>query len=162
MTKDSIKVHIKYKGIEASLEGDLETVYKEIIKWFNKILPSLQIAEKLIVDVDFQKLASKLEKYIGLSREGEVILKENSRTLSLHNKILIILSLYRIMEFTGLKKSSSITLSELSNLLNTSSKTVSSRLSELRNMGYIERIKENKSVKYKINIRGLLFIESRL
>ncbi len=161
MSSPIIKVDIKYRDLEVSFEGEVNEVYRQVIKWFNKILPAIDIAEKLILDIDFERLASKLGKYIYISRDGEVVLKPSSDKLSLHNKLLLILAMFKLLEFIG-KRSSSATLSELSHLLNTSAKTISSRLSELKSMGYIERIRENKNVKYKISLRGLLYIEDKI
>jgi len=161
MSNPIIKVDIKYRDLEVSLEGEVDEVYRQVIKWFNKILPAIDIAEKLILDIDFERLASKLEKYINISRDGEIVLKPLSDKFSLHNKLLLILAMFKLLEFIG-KRPSSVTLSELSHLLNASAKTISSRLSELKSMGYIERIRENKNVKYKISLRGLLYIEDKI
>ena len=113
---ESIYVKIKYKDIEIELEGSMEEVYREIRKWFMRYLPSIEIAEKLLLDIDFHKLAKQLSNYVYITNEGDVILRDSSSVLSLHNKILIVLSSLRLLEYLGKRSSSHITLDDLSKI----------------------------------------------
>lgn len=159
---ESIYVKIRYKDMEIELEGSMEEVYQEIRKWFMRYLPSIEIAEKLLLDIDFHKLAKQLSNYVYITNEGDVILRDSSNELSLHNKILIVLSSLRLLEYLGKRPSSHITLDDLSKIVVSTTKTISSRLSELRSMGYVERNRENKNVVYKITLRGLLYLQNKL
>ena len=159
---DEIYVKIKYKDIEAEFRGAPDEIYKAITRWVIDFIPSLDIAGRLMYDVDFRKLANMLSNYVFITKEGGIILKESTNNLSLHNKILLVLSTLRLLEFLGKREKASISLDELSKIISSTPKTSSSRLSELRNLGYIERERENRSVSYKITIKGLLYIQSRL
>ena len=159
---DDIYVKIKYKDIEAEFSGKPDEIYEAITRWIINFIPSLDIAGKLVYDIDFKKLADMLSNYVSITRNGDVILKESTSNLSLHNKILLVLSTLRLLEFLGKREKPSIPLDDLSKIITSTPKTTSSRLSELRNLGYVERERENRSVVYKITIKGLLYIQNRL
>jgi DNA-binding transcriptional ArsR family regulator len=159
---DELYVKIRYKDIEAEFKGTPDEIYQAITRWIVNFIPSLDIASKLMYDIDFGKLAETLSNYVFITKDGDVILKDSANTLSLHNKILLVLSTLRLLEFLGKREKSSIPLDELSKIIASTPKTSSSRLSELRNLGYVERERENRSVFYKITIKGLLYLQNRL
>jgi len=156
-----IYVKIRYKDVEATFEGDIDSVYKEILRWFNKYIPALDIAQKLIIDIDYSKLADLLSRYIFFTREGDIILRDEADKFSQHNKILLVLSSAKLLEFTGKRESSGVSLEELSRILRSSTKSLSSRLSELKNIGYVNKDRRNKNVVYSISIKGLIDLERR-
>jgi len=156
-----IYVKIRYKDLEAIFEGDLDSVYREVLRWFNKYIPALDIAQKLIIDIDYSKLADLLSRYIFFTREGDIILRDEADKFSQHNKILLVLSGAKLLEFTGKRESSGVSLEELSRILRSSTKSLSSRLSELKNIGYINKDRRNKNVVYSISIKGLIDLERR-
>ena len=57
----SITIQIKYGNIEKTFTGDPEQVWLAVNKFFSEFLPSFEIAQKLTLNVDLQKLAKECE-----------------------------------------------------------------------------------------------------
>ena len=158
---NKVVVKVSYKDMEYVVEGDPEDVIRNIIKWLEGVIPTLDIAERLTVDVDYVKLSDILSKYKMVSRDGDIIYREDvPRKLSLSNKILLTLGTTKLLYNLGKRSIEGIYLHELSKNIGASSKTVSSRLSELYSSGYVDKDRTDEGILYKITIKGLLRILS--
>lgn len=157
-----LEVKIRYRDLEVEFRGDPRDVSRKIFEWLNSNIPGFDIAVNLFKDPDYLELSEKISKYIKSTNSGDIYLLDESSSLSMHLKILISLSFMKILYVAGYRTSDASTLGELSRILSSSQKSVSSRLSELRNQGYIDKMRENKHTKYRINVRGLLYIMNRL
>ena len=152
-----IKVSVEYEDLSYVVEGDPEYVVRNILNWIYDILPEIDLARKLMFKVDYQKLIEILSKYAYASENGEVIFKEDSeQKLSLSNKILIALGLANLLYHLGEHGVNGILLQSLSKYLSSSSKTISSRLSELYSSGYVDKEKTEEGVLYRITLKGIL------
>lgn len=152
-----IRVSIEYEGLNYVVEGDPEYVVRNVLDWIYNSLPQIDLARRLMLNVDYQKLSEVLSRYVYISREGEVVFKENSeQRFSQSNKILIALGLANLLYHIGKRDVNGYLLQELSKYLSSSSKTVSSRLSELYSLGYVDKEKTEKGVLYRITLKGIL------
>ena len=139
------------------VEGDPDYVVKNILNWIYNILPEIDLARKLMLKIDYQKLVNILSKYAYVSENNEVIFKEDSeQKLSLSNKILISLGLANLLHHLGKHDVNGLLLQNLSKYLSSSNKTISSRLSELYSSGYVEKEKTEDGVLYRITLKGIL------
>jgi len=159
---NNLEIIIKYKDMEISLRGSPEEVTKEALKWINKNVPGFIIASKLFYEPDYIELTEVISKYIKSTSNGDLYFLDTARRFSMHIKILLILSLIRILNYTGYRDTDQATLEELSKILVSTQKSVSSRLSELKSYGYIDKLKEGKQTRYKITVRGLLYLINKL
>jgi|Deesub1362A_J573_1020465.scaffolds.fasta_scaffold00001_485 DNA-binding transcriptional ArsR family regulator len=152
-----IKVTVVLDGMEYTVEGDPESVLRNVLQWVYKIMPEVDLARRLMVDIDYMRLSDVLSKYVMTSEEGDIIFKEDiPQRLSLSNKILIALGLSKLLYQLGKRDEDGIYLHELAKYVVSSTKTVSSRLSELYSTGYVEKNKMEDGVLYRITIKGLL------
>ena len=159
---DELEIKIKYGDLEAVFKGPPSTVAKEVLKWVNEHIPGFIIASKLFHEPDYVELSDIISGYVKTTSEGRIYLTESARKFSMHIKILLVLSLIKILNYTGYREDDLATLEELASILISTQKSVSSRLSELKSYGYIEKLKEGKQTKYRITIRGLLYLVNKL
>lgn len=153
-----IKVTVEYGDLSYSVEGDLDTVFNSLIKWFNEVIPYYELARNLYVTIDHIKLADILTRYLRLSTDNKEIIfnEEQSQRLPLSNKILLTLGFIHLLHLLNKRDTGSATLKEISKIVVAPAKTVSSRLSELSLLGYVERDKDERGVTYRITVKGLL------
>lgn len=157
-----LEVRIRYKDIEAEFRGDPKYVSRKVFEWLSRNIPGFDVAVSLFQDPDYLELSEVISQYIKTTSSGEIYLLKKASPLSMHLKILVTLSLIKILHAAGHRNSDALKLNELSEILSSPQKSVSSRLSELRNKGYIEKMRENKHTKYRITIRGLLYTMNKL
>ena len=152
-----IKVKVVLDDMEYTAEGDPESVLRNVLQWVYRVMPEIDLARRLMVDIDYMKLSDVLSKYVMTSEEGDIIFKEDvPQRLSLSNKILIALGLSKLLYQLGKREEDGIYLHELAKYVVSSTKTVSSRLSELYSTGHVEKNKMEDGVLYRITIKGLL------
>jgi hypothetical protein len=72
--EDTITVNIKYKGVDQTFTGNVENVWLSTRKFFDELVPSFEIANRLMLKVDLQKLAKECEGIIAFSDEGPSVL----------------------------------------------------------------------------------------
>ncbi len=157
-----LEIRIKYEDLEVEFRGSPKEVSKKVFEWLNRNIPGFDVAVKLFQDPDYLELSEVISEYIKTTNDGDIYLMEKASSLSMHLKILVTLSLMKVLYDAGHRESDASTLDELSKILSSSQKSVSSRLSELRSQGYIEKMRENKHTKYRITVRGLLYVMNKL
>ena len=158
----SLEVKIKYNDLEVEFNGPPEQVVKEILKWVSKHIPGFIIATNLFHEPDYIELSELISKYIKTTSDGNIFLLDSAGSLSMHIKILLILSMMKVLNDSGYRNGETASLEELASILVSSQKSVSSRLSELKALGYIDKIKQGKQTRYKVTVRGLLFLMNKL
>lgn len=145
MTKkpEKVEVHLKYKNIEKTLSASPEEAWLLLNKFFNDFLPSFEVANKLLLNVDMQQLAKDCEGLIGFSLEGPNLLVSKSRLTDNETLLLWLLAVYLghkldILECDALSKE------ELQAKLGKSSKITSTRLGELAKSDMITKTTDEK------------------
>jgi len=125
-----VAVHIKYRDIEKTFSATPEETWLLLSKFFNELLPSFEIANKLQLNVDLQKLAKDCEGLIAFSQEGANLLVPKSKLTD--NETL---SLWLLADYLGYKlgmiESDALSKEELQAKLGKSGKITSTRLGEL-------------------------------
>ncbi len=156
-----LKVHLKYGDLEADFEGDPLEVKEQVMLWLDKVVPGMRLASTLFIEPDYKALSEKLSRVAKATMDGEIVLLEEADGLSMQLKILSALGLSKVLHVSGLRREESMTLDQLSSIVVSTPKSVSSRLSELRSMGLVEKV-GGKPVRYKISLRGLLYLLEKL
>ncbi len=162
MDGEKLEAYLKYGELEARFIGSPEEVREEVINWLNTVVPSFSLATKVLVEPDYNALAEKLAKYVQATKDGSIVLTDESNGLSMQLRVLSVLGLTKILSLSDIRDDESMTLEELSAIVVSTPKSVSSRLSELRSMGLVERVVKSKPVKYRITLRGLLHLLEKL
>jgi len=156
-----LKVKIEFEDKKFEFEGDVEEVYKELNSFFNKIIPTYKLARDILVSIDVNDLVKIVKPYLRISITGEMIFTEDGESLSMSNKIIVLLIGAKILRYIGKRKDDALLLHEIAKFLSSTSKSTSSRLSELYSKGYIDKCKTDEGVKYKITLKGIIYFSRR-
>ena len=152
---DDVTVQIKYKNIENTFSGNLQEVWLSINKLFLEFIPSLEIANNLMLKVDMQKLAKNLEGIIAFSQESPSILISRNKLTDNETLSLWLLAKH-VGHQLGILKENTATKEELQNKLGKDSKITSTRLGELIKNETAIRTQDEK---YKITTFGITQIQ---
>lgn len=152
---NSITVQIKYKDLEKTFSGNMEEVWLSVNKLFMEFIPSLEIAQRLMLKVDLQKLAKDCEDIIALSKEGPTILASRNKLTDNETLSLWLLAYYMGNQL-GMLKSDAVSKEELQAKLGKNAKITSTRIGELVKNETAARTADEK---YKITIFGVFQIQ---
>jgi len=155
----TISVHIKYGEHEHTFEGPLDEVWKAVNKFFSDLIPIFRLLRQAIITVDLADLIEELKDLISIS-DGDVILRADRRKLSDRDAIM----LYLLGAYVGYRLGSlpkeTMSSGELRSKVGKKAKIISTRLSELRREGWVEKTEGGE---YKVTTLGILrFRERRL
>jgi hypothetical protein len=128
--RDKVDVHLKYKDIEKDFSATLQETWLLLDQFFKQYLPTFEIAQKLMLNVDVQKLAEDLNDLVAYSAEGANLLVPKNK-LTDNEALLIWLAAQYLGNKLGVVASDSFSKDELQIKLGKSSKIVSTRLGEL-------------------------------
>jgi len=140
---EKVEVNVKYKNMEKTLSASPEEAWLLLNKFFNNFLPSFEVANKLLLNVDLAQLARDCEGLIAFSSEGANLLVSKSRLTDNETLLLWLLAVYLghkldILECDALSKE------ELQAKLGKSGKITSTRLGELIKSDMIRKTADEK------------------
>jgi hypothetical protein len=153
-----IVVHIKFEDVEKTFSGGLEEVWLSLNKFFSEFLPSFDIAKKLVLSVDLQKLAKECEGLIAFSKEGANLLVSKDKLTDNETLLLWLLANY-IGFHLGFVGSEAVSKEELQAKLGKSPKITSTRLGELVKGDMVAKTGEDK---YKITTFGITQMQKEI
>lgn len=160
MEEDSMKVSVQYKELKVEFEGKPEDVYRNLISFMEKTIPTYSLASKLQYSISLQEMIEKLEGQLAyVQGEGIVILKTLS-SMSTAEAIMLYCTKRYLEHDLGLSGSPSVSASELSKAVAKPEKTVSGELSRLLQKGYIRRLDRGEYVVTMLGIKD--FIENKV
>jgi hypothetical protein len=145
LNKENTKVQIQvsYEGVDNKIEGTVEETWLLLSKFFNEFIPSFEVARKLWLSVDVQKLAKDCEGLIAFSPEGSSILVPKNKLTDNETLTLLLLSSYLGCKL-NLMESDSLSKEELQEKLGKTGKITSTRLGELVKMDWAIKTEDDK------------------
>lgn len=153
--EDELTVEVKYKGVEKKFSGGAESVWLSLNRFFNQFLPSFDVAQKLMLNVDLQKLAKDSEGIISFAKEGPCLLVPRNKLTDNETLSLLLLAGYLAHQL-GNAETDAVSKEELQVKLGKDAKIASTRLGELVKNQTATRTPEEK---YKITTFGLMQIQ---
>jgi len=135
----AVEVVLKHSGVENRIIGSPETVLRELLSYFSKIYPSIELVSKLVLSVDSLEFLQSCTGVLAVSSEGLVVLKD-LRELKDKELLMIHLAGSRLLHQMGKKESDTLSLDEITKTTGRSTGTVAGRLSELCNEQLVERV----------------------
>src|SRR5207237_10255009 len=72
----AIEVVLKHSGVENRIIGSPETVVRELLSYFSRVYPSIELVSKLILSVDSVEFLQSCTGVLAVSPEGLVVLKD--------------------------------------------------------------------------------------
>jgi len=140
---EKVAVHIKYKDVEKTFSAIPEETWLLLNKFFNEFLPSFEIANKLWLSVDLQRLAKDCEGIIAFSPEGPNLLVPKSKLTDNETLSLWLLASY-LGHKLGMVESDAVSKEELQTKLGKSGKITSTRLGELVKSDVVTKTADEK------------------
>ena len=135
----TLEITVRHQGVENKIIGTPDGVIRELLSYFSKVYPSLELTSKLVLTVDNAEFLQSVSGTLASSQEGLVVLKEVS---GLRDKELMMLHLAgaKLLNLLGKKDNDNISLDEITKATGRSTGTVAGRLSELCNEQLVERV----------------------
>jgi len=141
---NGITVQVKYKGVEKFFSASsAEEAWLLLNKVFNQFVPSFDIASKLWLNVDLEKLMKDLEGVVAFSKEGPSLLVSKGKLTDNETLILWLLASY-VGHRLKMEQSESLSKGELQTKLGKSGKITSTRLGELSKTDLVARTDDDK------------------
>jgi len=135
---NKVTVQITYKDVEKTFSGPLQETWLLLSKFFNEFVPTFEIANKLWLSIDLQKLAKDCEGIIAFSNEGPNVLLSKGKLTDNETLLLWLLAGY-LGHGLGLLESDAISKEQLQAKLGKTGKITSTRLGELAKNELITR-----------------------
>ena len=152
---ENVIVQIKYKDVEKTLSGNPEEVWLLMNKFFTQFLPSFEIANKLVLNVDLQKLIKDSENIIGFAKEGPYLLVPRNKLTDNETLSLLLLANYIGCQLGKIEKAG-VSKEELQARLGKDAKIASTRLGELVKSGIATKTPDEK---YSITTFGVVQVQ---
>lgn len=127
---EKITVQITYKDVKKTFSAPPEETWLLLNKFFSKLVPSFEIAKRLWLNVDLQKIAKECQGLIAFSKEGANLLVSKSK-LTDNETLLLWLLAGHVGHALGKLENEMLSKEELQAKLGKSNKITSTRLGEL-------------------------------
>jgi len=154
--RDELTVEVKYKGVEKKFSGNIESVWSSLSRFFNEFLPSFEVAQRLMLSVDLQKLAKDSEGIIAFAKEGPCLLVPRNKLTDNETLSLLLLAAYLAHQL-GNAETDAVSKEELQARLGKDTKIASTRLGELVKNQTAAKTPEEK---YRITTFGLMQMQN--
>lgn len=135
----AIEVTVKHLGIENRIIGNPESVLRELVSYFSKTYPSIELVSRLVLSVDTAEFFQSCTGILATSPEGLVVLKDLTG-LKDREVLMLYLAGSRLLFQLGMKDPDTLSLDEITKTTGRSTGTVAGRLSELCNEQLVERV----------------------
>jgi hypothetical protein len=146
-----LEVIIRYGSMEKKITGNPEDVAKAVLSFLTSQIPELELASRLVLSADLNRLAEASEGVLAVTPEG-VVVTVSTETLADRELLLLHLAKQKIAEMAGKSESDTVQASNLIAQTKRSSGTVAGRLSELSAESLVERRGKGE---YRITTLGL-------
>jgi hypothetical protein len=160
LTGNTDKVHaeITYREAKETFEGTVEETWLLLSKFFGEFLPSFDVASKLWLSVDVQRLAKDCDGLIAFSPEGSNLLVPKAK-LTDNETLALWLLASALGQKLNLLKSDALSKEELQAKLGKSGKITSTRLGELVKTEWVTKTADEK---FKITTFGIVQMQKEV
>ena len=149
---EKVQAHLKYKELEQQISAQPEEAWLLINQFFKDIIPSFEIAQKLWLNIDTQKLAKDLEDIAVFSSDGASLLVPKNK-LTDNEALSLWLTTYYLGHKLGIVDSDSLSKDELQLKLGKSIKITGTRLGELAKNSLVQK---NSDEKFRMTAIGVV------
>ncbi|MFQ6010861.1 MAG: hypothetical protein ACE5KG_01680 [Nitrososphaerales archaeon] len=159
--EDTVSVTVSYKDVRVVFSGEPLQVLSSTTSFLSKEIPSLDLAYKISLNYSATEMIQFFSDNILLTPEGpRVWYKEGA----LSDKLVIGLQLAaaKIANSVGKASSSNLSLQEIENLTGLRAKSISSRISEMSKLGYVEKEQRDHMITYSLTTIGVKWLSSAM
>ncbi|MBS7641163.1 hypothetical protein KEJ12_05925 [Candidatus Bathyarchaeota archaeon] len=151
---ENLDLTVRYKDIEAKFTGRPDEVIRALLSFISRVLPAYDLATQLTLSIDIEELLRNVKGIIAITPEGPVITVPRSKLGGDRNAILVSLVKAYVGYRIGRLEKDSLSVADLTAATGCKGGTVAARLSELTDMGLVERVGRGE---YKVTTLGLKF-----
>jgi len=124
-SEEELKVTIRYGDLEAEFSGSPEAVYREIVSFMEKTLPTYSLAKKIAFSMDLKDLLDSFSHMIAYNDEQGIFFTTSLSELKSVSDAILFMALRKYLEYKlGRIENSSITSAELESGLSAKKKTI--------------------------------------
>lgn len=139
----NVNVIISIGDIRVQFNGSAESVMTSVISFLTRQIPTLELANKISLNYTVAELIQSYSDIIKITPEGPRIISilngVEVRKLSDKQTVALQLVASRIAKELGKTEDDKLSMPELQTATGLKSKSISSRLSELVKLGYVQR-----------------------
>ena len=155
---EKISVQIKYKDVEKTFSGSPDETWLLLSRVFSEFLPTFEIANRLWLSADLQKLAQDVQSVIAFSKEGANLLVPKSKLTDNETLILWLLANH-LGNKLGFFESDALSKEDLQAKLGKSGKITSTRLGELVKNDLVNKTADEK---FRITTFGIVQMQNEM
>jgi len=156
--KEKIIIQLKYRDIEQQFSAEPQDAWLLLAKFFNGMVPSFEIAQNLLLNVDLERLAKDIVGIVAFSSEGPNLLVPKN-ILTDNEVLLISLVAHYLGRKLGLVNCDSRSKEELQAKLGKSGKITSTRLGELIKN---ELVTKDPDGRFRITTFGIVQVQKEV
>lgn len=139
----NVNVVISIGDIRVQFNGSADSVMTSVISFLTKQIPTLELANRISLNYTIAELIHSYSDIIKITPEGPRIISilDGVEVRKLPDKQTVALQLVasRIAKGLGKTEDDKLSMSDLQSMTGLKSKSISSRLSELVKLGYVQR-----------------------
>ena len=165
----NVNVTISIGDIRVQFNGSADSVISSVISFLTKQIPALDLANKISLNYTITELIQSYSDIIKITPEGPRIIPilDGVELRKLSDKQIVALQLVasRIAKGIGRIEDDRLRMSDLQSATGLKSKSISSRLSELVKVGYVQRdvVRDGGELPaYRITTAGINWLNSML
>jgi DNA-binding MarR family transcriptional regulator len=165
----NVNVTISIGDIRVQFNGSSDSVISSVISFLTKQIPALDLANRISLNYTITELIQSYSDIIKITPEGPRIIPilDGVELRKLSDKQIVALQLIasRIAKGIGRIEDDRLRMSDLQSATGLKSKSISSRLSELVKVGYVQRdvVRDGGELPaYRITTAGINWLNSML
>lgn len=155
---DKIFVQLRYRGVEQQFSAEPQDAWLLLSKFFSGMVPSFEIAQKLLLNVDLERLAKDVVGIVAFSSEGPNLLVSKSM-LTDSEVLLVFLVAHYLGSKLGLVDCEACSKEELQIKLGKSGKITSTRLGELMKS---ELVTKDPDGRFRLTTFGVVQVQKEV
>lgn len=152
-----IKVQIDANGIHYESSGSTEGIIPQILKFLSEVVPTYDLARKLIYIPDLAGVADRVSDFAKMTNTGQLLLTRHH--LPAERSISIVLFMSHLATKITKRSVDSLNIEEIANAVGKASKTIRNTIVNMQKVGLIERTDRGS---YRITQKGLMELENSL
>lgn len=153
---EELKVTIRYGDIEAEFSGSPEAVYRQVISFMERNLPTYSLAKKIAFSMDLKDLLETFSDVFAYSMEEGLFFKLSLSELKSVSDAILFMALRKYLEYRlGRIESPNISSSELEANLPAKKKTILNNLTKLVQAETLRRLEKGDYVITSLGIKYL-------
>jgi DNA-binding transcriptional ArsR family regulator len=154
-------VSVSYGDAKVEFAGSPEVVMRSLHEFISKVVPNMDLARTISVSYSLNDLIQTFKDFVRVTPEGPRVWTQD-RKVSDRDVIQLQLVAAKIASLSGKGQSDAMGVGEIEQATGLYPKTISSRLSELTKLAYVERSESEGGGKYRIATLGVNRLSEQL